>query len=150
MTQAYTHDFAEVHEPGGTLFPELRVPGVYNTAWLSMQNHQRGVFIILTGPQAPNSTLDFALQQATNNLGAGAKVFTPAKTITQLTQVGGDDDDLVDLEFRTEEMDVNNQFDFVRGVLTVGGANSNVAVLPLRGCSNYPPVSQAGWTEVVL
>ena len=150
MTQAYTHNFAEVHEAGGTLHSDLRVPGVYNTTWLSMQNHQRGVFIIDTGAQAPNSTVDFALQQATDNAGTGAKVFTPAKAITQLTQVGGDDDDLLIVEFRTEEMDVNNQFDFVRGVLTIGGANSYTTVIPLRGCSNYPPVSQAAWTEVVL
>jgi len=150
MTQAYTHNFNEVHEPGGTLVPDLRAPGVYNTTWLSMQNHQRGVVVLLTGAQAPNATVDLALQQATDAAGTGAKAFTPAKAITQLTQVGGDDDDLCIIEFRTEEMDVDNQFDFIRAVLTVGGANSYTAVLPLRGCSNYPPVSQAAWTEVVL
>lgn len=150
MTQAYTHNFNEVHEPGGDLVPDLRVPGVYNTPWLSMQNHQRAIFLIHTGPQAPNSTVDFAVQQATNAAGAGAAAMVPAKAITQLTQAGGDDDDLVIVEVRTEEMDVNNQYDFLRGVLTIGGANSYCSVIPLRGCSNYPPVSQAGWTEVVL
>ncbi len=150
MTQAYTHNFSEVHEPGGTLIPELRVPGVYATPWRSVQNHQRGVAILLTGAQAPNSTIDLVLQQATNNTGAGVKAFTPPKAITQLSQVAGDDDDRVILEFRTEEMDVNNQFDFVRAVLTVGGANSNNALQLLLGCSNYPPVSVAEWTEVVI
>ena len=150
MTQAYTHNFVEVHEPGGNLVPDLRAPGVYDTPWLSMQNHQRMIFIIHTGPQAPNSTIDFAVRQATNAAGGGAAAMVPAKAIVQLTQVGGDDDDLVIVEVRTEEMDVNNQYDFLSGRLTIGGANSYCAVIPLRGCSNYPPVSQAGWTEVVL
>ena len=149
MTQAYTHRFTEVHEGNLSLVPDLRVPGVYNTPWLSMQNHQGRIVRLLTEPQAPGSTIDLVLQLATDNAGTGAKVFTPAKAITQLTQVAGDDDDLVAIEFRTEEMDVNGQFDFVRAVLTVGGANSHNAVLFDRGCSNYPPVSTAGYTEII-
>jgi len=147
MTQAYT----EVHEPGGTLFPISRAIGTYNTAWLSMRDHQRIVFLIAVGVIAQGGTVDFAVQQATSVLGAGATgVFHNAGTIviTQLTQADGDD--LLAVEVRSEQMDVNTGYDFLRGVLTVAGAAVLTTVIPLRGASNYPPVPVTGWTEVVV
>ena len=150
MTQAYTHNFSEVHQLGDYLQPASRAIGTYNTAWISVQNHQRGVFLLLTGAVGAGSTIDFALQQATDIAGTGAKAFTPAKAITQLTQAGGDENDAVLVEFRTEEMDVDNQFDFVRGVLTIaGGGDCFTALVPLMGCSNYPPVAVGLWEEIV-
>ena len=150
MTQAYTYNFTEVHEPGGALVPTSRAAAVYTTTWLSMNNHQRAVFLVLTGAMAANSTVDFAVQQAQDAAGTGAKALTPAKAITQLTQAGGDGDDSVVVEIRTEELDVDGGFDYIRGVLTVAGGAVLTAVFPLRGCSNYPPVPTTGWTEIVL
>ena len=149
MTQAYTQNFSEVHEPGGTLYADSRTAAAYNTAWLAMTNHQRATFLLNVGEMQQGATLDLAIQQATDAAGTGAKAFTPAKAITQLTQAGGDGDDLVIVELRTEEMDVNGGFDFIRGVATVAGAAVEFSLTPLRGASNYPPVPVTVWTEVV-
>jgi len=150
MTQAYTENFSEVHEPGGVVAPAGLQIGVHNTTWLSMNNHQRAIFLIITGAMGQAGTINFAVQQAQDAAGTGAKALTPAKAITQLTQAGGDGDDNIIVEVRTEELDVDGAFDYIRGVLTVAGATCTAAVFPLRGTSNYPPVPTTGWTEIVL
>jgi len=150
MADTYTENFTEIHEPGGTFYADSRAIGTFNTAWLSMRDHQRAVFILNVGEMQQAATLDLAIQQAQDAAGTGAKAFVPAKAITQLTQAGGDGDDLVIVEVRTEEMDVNNQFDWIRGVITIAGAAVECALTPLRLASNYPPVPVTGWTEVVL
>jgi len=150
MSDTYTANFTEIHEPGGTFYVDSRAIGTYNTAWLSMRDHQRAVFQLVVGEMQQGATLDMAIQQAQDVLGTGAKVFTPAKAITQLTQAAGDGDDLVIVEVRTEEMDVNGQFDWIRGQVVIAGGAVEMALIPLRLASAYPPVPVTGWTEVVL
>ena len=150
MTQAYTQNFNEVHEPGGTLHADSRAAAVYNTAWLAMTNHQRAIFLLDVGEMQQGATLDMAIQQATTPAGAGAVAFLPAKAITQLTQAAGDGNDLIIVELRTEEMDVDGQFDYIRAQVTVGVAAVEFTLIPLRGASNYPPVPATVWTEVVI
>jgi len=96
------------------------------------------------------ATLDLAIQQATNAAGAGVVPLVPAKAITQLTQVGGDENELIIVEVRTEELDVDGGFDNIRAQVTVAGAQVQFALIPLRGCSNWPPVPVGLWTEIVL
>lgn len=153
MTQPYTQRFTEVHEPGGTIFPTTRQNGTYNTAWLSMRDHQRIIFILVVADIAALGTVDFHVEQATDADGTDATMFfhnAGVISITQLTQAGGDGNDLVAVEVRTEQMDVNDAYCYLRGVLTIGTNSATVAVVPLRGCSNYPAVPTTGWTEIVV
>lgn len=149
MSDIYTMNFTEYAEPGGIVYPTTRQVGAYNTAWLSMRDHQRAVFIVQVGDIGAGGTVDFMLQEATDVNGTGAQAVA-GKYITQLTQAGGDGDDLVIVEIRTEEMDVNDGYDYLRGVLTVGTNTAVVGIIPLRIASNYPPVPVTGWTEIVL
>ena len=144
----YTEKFSEVH------YADLcQVPVVYAfgaqvfTSWYLMSNYQRGQFILMTGTMVATSTIDLVLQQDILGDGASAKAFTPAKAITQLTAAGGDGDDLVGLQFRTEEMDVDGDFKYVRAGYTVGTANSAIALLFLKFVANYPPVPTTTWTH---
>jgi len=148
MTQAYTNRFTEVHELAGHLC-DLADPGVYTTLnYRSMANHQRATVIVMVGAMAQAGTIDLVLMQAQDAAGTGAKVIA-GKSITQLTQAGGDGDDICVIEVRSEELDVNGGFGHVGAILTVGTAAAEVAVLALFGCSNYAPVTVANWTEVV-
>ena len=148
MTQAYTQRFTEVHELVGHLC-DLADPGVYTTLnYRSMANHQRAVAILVLGDMAQGGTIDLALMQATDTAGTGAKAIA-GKAITQLTQAGGDGNDVCIIEVRTEELDVDGGFAYVGGILTVGTAAAEVAVIGLMGCSNYVPVSVANWTEII-
>ena len=149
MTQAYTNRFTEVEElPVGWLTPDTRAAGVYTTGYISLANHQRASFILLVGDMAAGATVDLQLWEATDAAGTGAQAIV-GKAITQLTQAGGDGDDAVIVELRTEELDVDAGYAFVAAIVTIAGGNVDSALLPLLGCSNYPPVSVANWTEIV-
>jgi hypothetical protein len=149
MTQAYTNRFSEVHELADWYVPASRGAGAYPTAYVNMANHQRAIFVLLTGTMAGTSTVDLSLWQATDALGAGPAKPIAGKVITQLTQAGGDGNDAVLIELRTEEMDVSGGFCYVQARLVVGNAATLCSLLPLYGCSNYVPVSVANWTEIV-
>jgi hypothetical protein len=150
MGLIYTNRYTEVEELGaGTLHADSRAAGTYNTTWTPMHNFQRAIALLDVGEMQAGATLDLAFQQASDNTGTGAKAFTPAKAITQLTQAGGDGNDVVIIEIRTEEMDVNNQFDHVRAQLIVAGAAVECTLMVWKHVANYPPVSITGLTEVV-
>ena len=148
MTQAYTNRFTEVHQPGGVLVPDSYAVGLYPTGYTSMANRQRAVLLLGVGEMQAASTVDCQLWQATSAAGANAKIVA-GKAITQLTQAGGDGDDLVAIELRTEELDVDGGFSFVQAVVTVGGDASELSVVLLLGCTNYAPVPTTAWTEIV-
>ena len=146
MTQAYTHNFSEVHQLGDYLQPASRAIGTYNTAWISVQNHQRGVFLLLTGAVGAGSTIDFALQQATDIAGTGAKAFTPAKAITQLTQAGSDSDKQVVVHVDAAEL--GDGYRYCRGRLTVGTATSDAAVVAIADHCRYKPTTDYDLSSV--
>jgi len=144
----YTERFTEVNQPTGELYPALKAATTHNGAWIPMSNHQRVVFLIMVGAMTSLSTLDFMVQQDDDGDGVSAKAIT-GKAITQLTEAGGDGNDLLAVEVRTEELDVSGGFEYVRGVLTVGTDTVYCAMLPLRFIPNYPPVATTGWTEII-
>ena len=122
--------------------------GVYNTAWADMSVYHRAVAFLNVGDMAQGSTVDLLLQEATDAAGAGAQAIA-GKAITQLTQAGGDGDDICIIELRSEELDENNAFRFVRAVLTVAGGASDAFVLVLGTVPRYLPVPVANVTEII-
>jgi hypothetical protein len=147
---SYTNLFSEDHYVDLCVVPQVKAFGaVAYTDWYLMSNYQRGQFVLLTGTMVATSTIDLVLQQDILGDGGSTKVFTPTKVITQLTALGGDGDDLVGLQFRTEEMDVDGDFKYVRAGYTVGTANSAIALLFIAFVANYPPVPTTTWTELV-
>lgn len=148
MGLIYTNRFTEVEELGGILYPVNRAIATYNTAWTSMSNFQRLVAKLSVGVIAAGGTVDMLLQQATDAAGTGAKAIA-GKAITQLTQAGGDGDDVCIIELRTEELDVDGQFEFVRAQLIVAGNTAFTNLEVWKHVANYPPVSVTPLTEVV-
>ena len=148
MTQAYTHRFTEVQEVLDVLVPAVYTPAAYTTAYVELANHQRVFYLLVTGTMVTLSTVNLQIWQAQDAAGTGAKVIA-GKAITPLTAAGGDGDDVVGIEVRTEELDVDAKFSFVAGILTVGVANCAATLVPIYGCSNYPPVPVTNWTEII-
>jgi len=144
----YTARFTELNEIIAGLYPALKAVAAHNTTWTSMANHQRAIYIVRVGVMTALSTLDFKLQQATAAAGTGAKDIS-GKAITQLTQAGGDGSETVAIELRTEELDVDGGFDYIRGVLTVGTDTVYCEVIPIKFAANYPPVSTSAVAEIV-
>lgn len=148
MTQAYTNRFTEVHEPAAVLVPDSYAVGAHATGYVSMANRQRAVFVLGVGEMQGGSTVDLQLWQATSAAGADAKIIA-GKAITQLAQAGGDGNDAIAVELRTEELDVDGGFSFVQGIVTVGTDASELSAMLLLGCTNYAPVPVTAWTEIV-
>ena len=120
----------------------------YRTPYFSMAIHHKLLAIISVGDMAQGATFDATLLEATDAAGTGAKVIT-AKAITQLTAIGGDSNDALAINLRTEEMDAANNFDHVSLRIRVGTATVNFSAMVLGNVPRYAPVSQIAWTEVV-
>lgn len=127
--------------------PVLAV-GVYDTGWVSLQNYHRAVAIMNVINMGVGGTVDMDIRQATTTAGAGAKAIA-GKSLTALTQAGGDVDSDCAIELRTEELDVTNVFDCVSLRVTVAGAPAVVSYRLYGLIPRFPPVSTAAWTEVV-
>jgi len=143
---SYTEEFSEVHQMVQALHADNRAIGVYNTGWAAAHTHHRFVVLLDVGEMAQGATVDFVLQEATDALGTNAANIA-GKAITQLTQAGGDGDDLIVMECRMEEMTPG--YDYVRGVLTIAGGAVECALLGIGVVARYVPVPTGTITEIV-
>jgi len=117
-------------------------------AYCLVESYHRLWFELNVGEMQATATLDAGLMQSTSAAGAGNKAIT-GKTITQLTQAGGDGDGLVCIELQTEELDVDGGFCYVNYYITVAAAAVECSAV-LYGCSSrYMPVPTTNWTEIV-
>lgn len=148
MTQAYTRKFTEVVEPVDTEFPDSLGPGTITVGPIDMSNHQRAVLLALVGDMAATSTLDIALHQSTDAAMTTNKAIA-GKAATQLTKAGGDGDQLVAIEVRSEELDVNGGYRYVYAELVIAAAAVEAAALLLGYASNSVPVAVTAYDEVV-
>ena len=142
----YTERFSEVHQIGAELLPQNRAAAVYQSAWFNMSIHHRLAYVLHTGVLAAAATVDLILQEAQDATGTGAAAIA-GKAITQLTQAGGDGNDVCIIELRTEEMTPG--FDFVRAVLTVGGNTAFTAGIGYGIVNRYAPVATTLVTEII-
>lgn len=141
---AYCERFTEVHKVLDRIFPTSHAGGV-STAWVSVQTYHRVFVEIVTGNMV--NPLDVSIWQATNDAGAGAKIVS-GKEITQLN--GGDDNNAVGIELRTEELDVDGGFDHIRVQTLNGGAGGNTyAVVAYGIVGRFLPTGTTEWDEVI-
>ena len=109
-----------------TIDPASQAVGTTSTGWISAGNHHNLLALIQSGALGTNATLDAKLQQAQDASGTGAKDLT-GKAITQLTQASNGANRQALINLRPEELDVNNDFAFVRLVVTVATAAANTS-----------------------
>ncbi len=144
----YTSRFSEewyplVHEPADSF-----AAGTSTSSYVSLSGYHRAILVLSVGEMQANATLDASIVQATDTSGTGSKAIT-GKAITQLSQAGGDGDDLVCIELRTEELDVDNGFDCIAVTVTVGTAAVEYSYVLFGGISRTRPVPTTNWTEIV-
>jgi hypothetical protein len=148
MASIYTQRFTEGYVPLLVENADSQAIGAHPTAWADLRNYQRVVAVLNVGEMQAGATLDMLINQATDNAGTGAKVVA-GKAIAQLTQAGGDGDDLVAIELRTEELDVDGGFSFIQVVPTVAGAAVEYGLVVYGFVARYEPVPTTAWTEIV-
>lgn len=145
ITELFSERFALLdHEPADSV-----AAGEVNSGYVDMGLYPRLVIVVSVGDMVATATLDIDIEQATSSGGAGAKNIT-GKSITQLTQAGGDSDTAVCIEVNAEELDVANGFAFVNVECTVANAAVELAWFVFGdGGPRYKSVSTAAWQEVV-
>lgn len=128
--------------------PDVTAASSVNSAWVSAKDFHRFMAIICAGTLGASATVDALIQQATDASGTGAKAVT-GKAITQLTQAGSDSDRQAVINLATEELDVDNGFDYIRLQVTVGTATSDIGALLLGVAPRNAPASDHDVSTVV-
>jgi len=145
----YTNRVSEEFYPLAQHDPRTRQVATHVSSWVLLENYHRAWLHLKVGDMGALATLDAGLQQASDATGTGVKAIA-GKTITQLTQAGGDgtDDDLC-IELQTEELDVDGGFEYVRFYVTIAVADCVYAATLFGLCSRFKPVPTTNWTEIV-
>lgn len=151
---SYTQRFSEGFNPILSEHSDSIAIGTHDSAYASLQNYHRAVLKINVGDMAAGSTLDVQIRQASDATGTGVKTIgnkagTGFKAITQLTQAGGDGNQLLCIELQTEELDVDNNFEHV-GVRAVVAGNSVEYGWELFAFEpRFMPVPTTTWDEII-
>ena len=124
----------------GVIDPDLHPAGTYTTGWIDMSEFEAIQAVVMAGALGTSATLDAKLEQATDASGTGAKDIA-GKSITQLTEAGGDSNKQAIINCRSDELDVNNGFTHVRLSMTVAVASSDSAAAVLGHYARYQPAA---------
>jgi len=143
-----TTRFTEICYPLVCIHADSVAAGEVNSGYVALRDYNRAVVLIDVGDMGSSATFDVDIEQATDTSGTSAKAIT-GKSITQLTQAGGDSDDILAVEIMTDELDVDNGFDCINAEVTVGTAAVECSVWIIGFDPRFAPVSTTAWTEVV-
>lgn len=144
----YTERFTEVHYPLAIQYSDSFGIGTSDSSYVSLANYHRAVLVLNVGDMAATATLACSIRQATTTGGAGVKAIT-GKSITQLTQAGGDGDDLICIELRTEELDVAGGFDCISVRVVVAAAAVEYGYVLYGIMPRFAPTATTNWVEII-
>lgn len=124
----------------GVIDPDANAAGTYVTGWVPASRFFSYMVLVMAGTLGASATLDAKIEQATDADGADAKDITGA-AITQLTQAGSDSDKQAIINLRTEKLDVDGGFGYIRLSMTVGTATSDCGAVLLGVDGRNEPAS---------
>lgn len=119
-----------------TIDPDAYGVGAQNSDAVDMSKFQSVLFVVLVGDLGASATLDFKVQEAAD-AAFTSPVDLTGKAITALTAAGSDSDKQALVEVRANELTEGKRY--IRGVLTLGTAGSDAAVLALAASPRYVP-----------
>ncbi|HEY3694071.1 hypothetical protein [Phenylobacterium sp.] len=96
---------------------------VQSSGWVDASKFQHLLATIVVGALGASATVDAKLQQATDSSGTAAKDIT-GKSITQLLKSTPDDNKQAVINLRQEELDIANNFNYVKLMITPAVAAS--------------------------
>jgi len=138
--------------------PQIFVAGVHTTPTICMSGYDQALFCVLGGAaNDANATLDVVVHQCTqaNDAGADAKVLAGVLGSKAITQVaGGASFATLNqkwlLHVRTEEMDVDNLFNYLLLSFTISAGDTwYLAIEAVRSTASWEPVATTNITQVV-
>lgn len=126
----------------GVIDPDLNAADTYETGWIDMGQFEAIQAIVLAGALGTDATLNAKLEQDTDGQGNNAK-DVPGKAITEMDEGDGDSDEQAIINCRSDELDVDGGFRFVRLSMTVATASSDSAAIVLGHYARYQPAAAA-------
>ena len=144
----YTNRYSEELALLDVMYPDDRGAGTHAGDYVSLSSYHRARFVLLLGDMAAGATVDAGIQQASASDGTGAKAIA-GKTITQLTQAGGDAGSPAAIELQSEELDVDNKFYYVRFYVTTAVGTTIFNAFLEGSPSRYEPVPTTEFNEIV-
>ncbi|MBL4869165.1 MAG: hypothetical protein JKY67_22620 [Pseudomonadales bacterium] len=133
----------------GVIDPDNNAAGALSTGWIDMALFHSLMAIILAGTIEATGTIDAKLEQATDSSGTGVKDIT-GKSITQLTAAGTDSDKQAVINCRSDEIDVNGGFTYVRLTMTGATAAADSAAVVLGFNARYAPAADLSSVDEVV
>ena len=131
---------SEVVAVVGTIDPDVTVASTVTSDAVDMALFDQVIGVVLAGTLGSSATIDAKLEQATTSGGSYKDVT--GKAITQMTQAGTDQsDDQALINCRAEELDIANDYKWVRLSVTVAVATSDLGAVLLALGSHYAPAS---------
>ena len=127
------------------LAPASQAAGTVTTPnWIFVGNlADQFQYQIDVGVMSASSTIAAQVMQATSNAGAGAKVVT-GKALVGLTQTPTNNSATIStIDFRGQDLDTNNGFDYVQLSIVVATAASFLGAR-LLASGRFEPVAYAG------
>lgn len=142
-----TERFSEANALLATINPAT-YSAEQNTAWLDMSKYERIVVVLNAGDIG--TSLDIDIEIATDS--SGSNIHT-LKSITQLTEAGGDDNANVVIEIRASEMTSpsgadSTNYRYVKVEVTPSG-NCIFGVMVYGNEARYEAVATTNWDEIV-
>lgn len=131
----------------GVIDPDAYAAGAVSTPWVDIAFWSQLMAIVMAGDLGTSATLDAKIEQATDGAGTGVKDVT-GLAITQLTQAGTDSNKQAIINVKQEDLDFNNDFQFVRLTMTVAAATSDAGGLLLGFDPRYNTASDNDATSV--
>lgn len=128
---------------GGVIDPVVQSAGTVETAFVDMGLFEQAMAVLQTGTLVATSVVSAKLEQALDDTGTGVKDIA-GKDIANLTAADSDDDKQVKIDVRSDELDVNNDFRFVRLSVTVATADAAIAAVLYGFEPRYPNDGSVG------
>jgi hypothetical protein len=130
----------------GTIDPASVEAGTVHSDYVDMSQLSVLLAIISTGVLGASATINAKLVQATKADGTGKKDVT-GKSITEIVKATGDNVQ-AEINLFAEELDSENNYQFVALELTVGTAASQVSAVLLGAVHRYNPASAFNLSSV--
>lgn len=144
---AYTERVSEAICPLAVMYSDDRGPGIHYSDTVNLGGYHRAWFVLEVGDMGAGATVNAGLQEVDADLATVQNIT--GKTITALTQAGGDASSLVCIELQTEELDVDDHFENVRFYVTTA-VNTVIFSAVLYGVEpRFKPVATTNWAEIV-
>jgi len=138
--------FSEGYELLAVEHADSLTAGAHALGPVTAGDHDRFVLVIDVGEMAQGATLDAVIRECTNAAGSNMADIV-GKAITQLTQAGGDGNEVVLIELRGEELTPG--YDFISPLITVANDAVEYSATLWGFVAGYEPVATTLISEIV-